>query len=147
MEACLLIHEINLGATAIGTGINAPAGYAALVCARLADITGVKLVVVVELAVWLLGFRMPGLVIYPAILYASFHWGMWAGLGAAVLGMVREAVVAASFSRFAVRTRTIAIAVSAARSPGSGVSPSSGPIPDEPASVAWGGQPRNDRGS
>jgi aspartate ammonia-lyase len=44
-EAALLVQEINLGATAIGTGINAPAGYAALVCARLADITGVKLVV------------------------------------------------------------------------------------------------------
>src|SRR3712207_792691 len=27
-EAELLIHEINLGATAIGTGLNAPAGYA-----------------------------------------------------------------------------------------------------------------------
>ena len=27
-EADLLIHEINLGATAIGTGLNAPAGYA-----------------------------------------------------------------------------------------------------------------------
>ena len=44
-EAALLVQEINLGATAIGTGINAPGGYAALVCARLADITGVKLVV------------------------------------------------------------------------------------------------------
>ena len=43
-EAALLIHEINLGATAIGTGINAPPGYAALVCARLADISGVPLV-------------------------------------------------------------------------------------------------------
>ncbi len=27
-EAALLVHEINLGATAIGTGLNAPAGYA-----------------------------------------------------------------------------------------------------------------------
>jgi aspartate ammonia-lyase len=44
MEACLLIHEINLGATAIGTGINAPAGYAALVCRRLSEITGIALV-------------------------------------------------------------------------------------------------------
>jgi aspartate ammonia-lyase len=44
MEACLLIHEINLGATAIGTGINAPEGYAALVCHRLSEITGIALV-------------------------------------------------------------------------------------------------------
>jgi aspartate ammonia-lyase len=44
MEACLLIHEINLGATAIGTGINAPEGYAALVCRRLSEITGIDLV-------------------------------------------------------------------------------------------------------
>jgi aspartate ammonia-lyase len=44
MEACLLIHEINLGATAIGTGINAPEGYAALVCHRLSEITGIALI-------------------------------------------------------------------------------------------------------
>jgi aspartate ammonia-lyase len=44
MEACLLIHEINLGATAIGTGINAPEGYAALVRHRLSEITGIPLV-------------------------------------------------------------------------------------------------------
>jgi len=31
-EAALLITEINLGATAIGTGINAHPDYAALVC-------------------------------------------------------------------------------------------------------------------
>ena len=31
-EAALLIREINLGATAIGTGINAHPDYAALVC-------------------------------------------------------------------------------------------------------------------
>ena len=31
-EACLLIHEMNLGATAIGTGINAHPDYARLVC-------------------------------------------------------------------------------------------------------------------
>jgi len=43
-EAALLITEINLGATAIGTGINAHSGYAALVCQRLADITGIRLV-------------------------------------------------------------------------------------------------------
>jgi aspartate ammonia-lyase len=35
-EAKLLIEEINLGATAIGTGINAPDGYSELVCKLLA---------------------------------------------------------------------------------------------------------------
>jgi len=43
-EAALLITEINLGATAIGTGINAHPDYAALVCQRLAEITGIRLV-------------------------------------------------------------------------------------------------------
>ena len=43
-EASLLIHEINLGATAIGTGITAHPDYAALVCRRLAEITGIPLV-------------------------------------------------------------------------------------------------------
>lgn len=43
-EAALLITEINLGATAIGTGINAHPDYAALVCRRLADITSIRLV-------------------------------------------------------------------------------------------------------
>jgi aspartate ammonia-lyase len=43
-EAALLITEINLGATAIGTGINAHPDYAALVRQRLADITGIRLV-------------------------------------------------------------------------------------------------------
>src|SRR6266849_2882411 len=43
-EAALLITEINLGATAIGTGINAHPDYAALVCRRLAEITGIRLV-------------------------------------------------------------------------------------------------------
>ncbi len=38
-EAALLIQEINLGATAIGTGINAPAEYAPLACAALTDLT------------------------------------------------------------------------------------------------------------
>ena len=36
-EARALIEEINLGATAIGTGINAPAGYADLACKYLAE--------------------------------------------------------------------------------------------------------------
>ncbi|WP_371324391.1 aspartate ammonia-lyase [Dechloromonas sp. ZY10] len=43
-EAALLIREINLGATAIGTGINADPDYAALVCRRLAEISGVPVV-------------------------------------------------------------------------------------------------------
>lgn len=40
-EAALLVREINLGATAIGTGINAHPDYAALVCRTLAEITGI----------------------------------------------------------------------------------------------------------
>ncbi|HEX9674141.1 MAG TPA: aspartate ammonia-lyase, partial [Burkholderiales bacterium] len=43
-EAMLLIHEINLGATAIGTGITAHPDYAPLACRKLADITGIALV-------------------------------------------------------------------------------------------------------
>jgi len=43
-EAALLIREVNLGATAIGTGINAHPEYAALVCQRLSEITGIPLV-------------------------------------------------------------------------------------------------------
>jgi aspartate ammonia-lyase len=43
-EAVQLIHEINLGATAIGTGINAPVGYAPLVRQKLADISGVAVI-------------------------------------------------------------------------------------------------------
>ncbi len=43
-EAGLLIQEVNLGATAIGTGLNAPPDYAALVCAHLSRITGVPLI-------------------------------------------------------------------------------------------------------
>lgn len=42
-EAAGLICEINLGATAIGTGINAHPDYAALVCRHLAAITGIPL--------------------------------------------------------------------------------------------------------
>ena len=42
-EACQLIHEINLGATAIGTGITAHPHYARIVCGKLSDITGIKL--------------------------------------------------------------------------------------------------------
>ena len=43
-EAALLIREINLGATAIGTGINAHPDYAPLVCRRLIEISGVPVV-------------------------------------------------------------------------------------------------------
>lgn len=39
-----LLLEINLGATAIGTGINAPADYARVVCAHLRNLTGLKVV-------------------------------------------------------------------------------------------------------
>ena len=43
-EARALIQEINLGATAIGTGINAPAGYAERACKLLAEISGIPVV-------------------------------------------------------------------------------------------------------
>jgi aspartate ammonia-lyase len=43
-EAQSLIHEINLGATAIGTGLNAPVKYAEKVTARLAELSGVPVV-------------------------------------------------------------------------------------------------------
>jgi ABC-type amino acid transport substrate-binding protein len=43
-EARALIQEINLGATAIGTGINAPHGYAEIACRHLAEISGVPVV-------------------------------------------------------------------------------------------------------
>jgi len=39
-EAALLIREMNLGATAIGTGINAHPDYAAIVCRKLVEISG-----------------------------------------------------------------------------------------------------------
>ena len=42
-EAASLICEINLGATAIGTGINAHPDYARLVCTHLSAITGITL--------------------------------------------------------------------------------------------------------
>jgi aspartate ammonia-lyase len=48
-EAALLIHEINLGATAIGTGITAHPDYASLACRKLADITGIALVTAANL--------------------------------------------------------------------------------------------------
>jgi len=43
-EAALLIREINLGATAIGTGINAHPEYAALACKYLSKVTGISYV-------------------------------------------------------------------------------------------------------
>ncbi|MBX3603884.1 MAG: aspartate ammonia-lyase [Piscinibacter sp.] len=43
-EARALITEVNLGATAIGTGINAPAGYAEVVIPLLARASGVPVV-------------------------------------------------------------------------------------------------------
>jgi aspartate ammonia-lyase len=43
-EAAALVREINLGATAIGTGINAHPGYAPLVTRRLSEVSGIELV-------------------------------------------------------------------------------------------------------
>ena len=44
-EASKLIEEVNLGATAIGTGINAHPDYAPLVTRRLSEISGITLMV------------------------------------------------------------------------------------------------------
>jgi aspartate ammonia-lyase len=43
-EAAGLVREINLGATAIGTGINAHPGYAKLVTTRLSEVSGVEFI-------------------------------------------------------------------------------------------------------
>ncbi len=43
-EASLLVREINLGGTAIGTGINAHPEYARLVCQHLSEIAGIALI-------------------------------------------------------------------------------------------------------
>jgi aspartate ammonia-lyase len=48
-EAALLIQEINLGATAIGTGINTHPQYASRVCHHLAELTGIPLVTAANL--------------------------------------------------------------------------------------------------
>ncbi len=48
-EALPLICEINLGATAIGTGINAHPDYARIVCQRLREITGIPVLTAVNL--------------------------------------------------------------------------------------------------
>ena len=42
-EAVTLLHEVNLGATAIGTGLNTPPGYAAAACRHLVEVTGLPL--------------------------------------------------------------------------------------------------------
>lgn len=43
-EARNLIAEINMGATAIGTGINSPKGYAKLVTGKLRDLSGIPVI-------------------------------------------------------------------------------------------------------
>ncbi|WP_067682235.1 aspartate ammonia-lyase [Nocardia miyunensis] len=48
-EAVVLMEEINLGATAIGTGLNAPEGYAEAARGHLAAITGLPLVTAANL--------------------------------------------------------------------------------------------------
>ena len=48
-EAQALIREINMGATAIGTRINAPAGYPDAVCRHLSQVTGLALVTAPDL--------------------------------------------------------------------------------------------------
>ncbi|MDI2125010.1 aspartate ammonia-lyase [Yinghuangia seranimata] len=53
-EAAALLLEINLGGTAIGTGLNAPDHYAETVCARLRDLTDLPLSTAADLveATW-----------------------------------------------------------------------------------------------
>src|SRR5205814_7140712 len=48
-EAQALIREINMGATAIGTGINAPPAYAATVCRELSRISKLTLITAPDL--------------------------------------------------------------------------------------------------
>lgn len=48
-EAVTLLHEINLGATAIGTMLNAPTGYVEIACAHLGELTGLPLETAVDL--------------------------------------------------------------------------------------------------
>ncbi|SEW38560.1 aspartate ammonia-lyase [Chitinophaga arvensicola] len=48
-ESKRLISEINMGATAIGTGVNAPQGYSELVTKHLAAITGLDLILAADL--------------------------------------------------------------------------------------------------
>jgi aspartate ammonia-lyase len=44
-EACLLIQEVNLGGTAIGTRLNAPPRYCELACGYLGELTGIPFVI------------------------------------------------------------------------------------------------------
>ncbi len=44
-----LLKEVNLGGTAVGTGINAPAGYAARAVAHLSEVSGYRLVTASDL--------------------------------------------------------------------------------------------------
>lgn len=48
-ESKKLIAEVNMGATAIGTGVNAPEGYAELVVKHLRTVTGLELVLATDL--------------------------------------------------------------------------------------------------
>lgn len=48
-ESKKLISEINMGATAIGTGVNAPEGYAELVTKYLCNLTGINLTLAPDL--------------------------------------------------------------------------------------------------
>ncbi|MEU1377350.1 aspartate ammonia-lyase [Streptomyces triculaminicus] len=48
-EACALISEINLGGTAIGTGLNAHPRYAELACRHLGTLTGIPFTVAGDL--------------------------------------------------------------------------------------------------
>jgi len=48
-EAVALLHEINLGATAIGTGLNAAPGYTEAAVTHLREITGLPVVTAVDL--------------------------------------------------------------------------------------------------
>jgi aspartate ammonia-lyase len=48
-EVQALIREINMGATAIGTGINAPPGYAEAVRRHLVEVTGLELITAPDL--------------------------------------------------------------------------------------------------
>ncbi|MEV6647035.1 aspartate ammonia-lyase [Amycolatopsis sp. NPDC051371] len=48
-EAVALLHEINLGATAIGTGLNTAPGYAEAACRHLREITGLPVVTAADL--------------------------------------------------------------------------------------------------
>ncbi|EGE60960.1 aspartate ammonia-lyase [Rhizobium phaseoli] len=41
LGAAELMREVNLGGTAIGTGLNAPAGFSAAACAHLSEISGI----------------------------------------------------------------------------------------------------------